>query len=96
MTTATIATRTQTNSASLWIKRAVAGSLLSLAPALMACSFAPDSFADTGDGSKSGGTSVSHASPHTSVTHVTNGAVKHHHHHRHAGSKDGGGGGGDE
>jgi len=95
MTTATT-TRTRNSSASLWIKRAVAGGLLSLGPALVACGTAPDSFAETGDGAKAGGTSVTHATSHASVTHVPNGAVKHHHHHRHAGSKGGDGGGGDE
>lgn len=93
MTTAT-ATRTRTASASLWIKRAIAGGLLSLGPALVAFGAAPDSFADTGDGNKGGQTSVSHSTSHApAVHHIPNGAVKHHHRHHNKGGGGGEGGG---
>lgn len=97
MTTST-ATRTRDNSASLWVKRAIAGGLLSLGPALVACGVAPDSFADTSDGTKGAPTSasVSHGTAHgPAVHHIPNGAVKHHRRHHNKGG-DSGDGGGDE
>lgn len=92
--TTTTATRTRDNSTSLWIKRAIAGSLLSLGPALVACGVAPDSFADTTDGNKGGPTTVSHSTAHgPAVHHIPNGAVKHHHRHHNKGGESGDGGG---
>jgi len=91
MTTAT-ATRTGKTPTAIWIKRAIAGGLLSLGPALVAFGVAPDSFAATGDGNKVGPTSVSHGTSHApGVHHVPNGAVKHHHRHHNKGGGDGGG-----
>lgn len=82
MTTATTL-RTRNSSSALWAKRAVAGGLLSLAPALVGLSAAADSFADT-DAGKNHGTSLSRVS--NQKAHAQNGGEKHHHHHRHANS----------
>lgn len=82
MTTAT--NPTSRNNPSRWLTRTVAAVLLACGPALVALGAAPDSVADTG-GSKVGGVTVNHPTTLTravpSISHVTNGAVKHHHLH---------------